>query len=165
MSNNSGKSKLSLIMAAVVAVVLVLGVIAVYEPLKASVAQNKLEEMFMRYSMGEASVSDIADMSGMSVDELLATYGVADAGITADSNMKDFENAMTFAKYCEYMGVAYKDEDFAAYKAEKELGDDVTVETKDPEVKSGFATYMNEKQQAAEAAVEGEEAPAEVVAE
>lgn len=163
--NNSGKSKLPLIMAVVVAIVLVLGVFAVYEPLKTSITQNKQEDMFMRLSMGTGTVSDIADLSGMSVDELIAAYGVAEDGITGDTNMKDFENAMTFAKYCEYMGITYTDDDFAAYKAEKNLGDDVTVDTKDPEVKTGFATYMSEKQQAEEAAAEGEEAPAEVVAE
>lgn len=163
--NNSGKSKLPLIMALVVAVVLVLGVFAVYEPLKTSITQNKQEDMFMRLSTGTGTVSDIADLSGMSVDELIAAYGVAEDGITGDTNMKDFENAMTFTKYCEYMGLVYTDEDFAAYKAENNLGDDVTVDTKDPEVKTGFATYMNEKQQAEEAAAEGEEAPAEVVAE
>ncbi len=163
--NNSGKSKLPLIMAVVVAIVLVLGVFAVYEPLKTSITQNKQEDMFMRLSMGTGTVSDIADLSGMSVDELIAAYGVAEDGITGDTNKKDFENAMTFAKYCEYMGITYTDDDFAAYKAEKNLGDDVTVDTKDPEVKTGFATYMSEKQQAEEAAAEGEEAPAEVVAE
>ncbi len=163
MSNNSGKNKLSIIMAAVVAVVLVLGVVAIYEPVKTSITQNKQEELLMRLAMRTGTVSDIADFSGMSVDELLSSFGVAEEGITADTDMKDFENAMTFAKYCEYMGLVYTDEDFAAYKAENNLGDDVTVDTKDPEVKTGFATYMNEKQQAAEA--EGEEAPAEVVVE
>lgn len=168
--NNSGKNKLTWIMAAVVAVVLVLGVVAVFEPLKTSISQNKVEDMYMRLSTGTGTVSDISDALGMSTDELLASYGVAaEDNITADSSMKDFENAITLAKYCEYMGIALSEADFAAYKAENELGDDVTVETKSPEVKEGFMTYMYEKQQAeaeaAEAAEAEAEAPAEVVVE
>ena len=164
--NNSGKSKLTLIMVAVVAIVLVLGGIAVYEPIKTSIEQNKVEDTYMRLYSGTGTVSDIAEVSGMSVDELLAMYGItAEDNITAETNMADFENAMTLAKYCEYMGITYTDEDFATYKTENELGDDVTVETKDPEVKAGFTAYINELNQAAEAEAEGEEAPAEAVAE
>lgn len=137
---------------AVIAAVLALGVYAVWGTLSTNVASNKAEETTSRIQNGTATVEELADMNGKTVDELLATYEIAeDAGIDGDSSMMELADKMTLKKYCEFFGLTYTDEDFAEYKAEQKLGDDVTVDTVDTEIKSGFATYVMDKQNAAQA--------------
>ena len=56
--------------------------------------------------------------------------------------------------------ISYTDFDFDMYKVQAGLGDDVTAETTDMNIKSGFASYMYEKEQqeAAQTATESGQA-------
>lgn len=147
MVQNSGKNKYSMVMVLVVAVVLILGVIAIIGPMKNAIENSKIRKIQERYMMGEATVSDMADLVGMSAEEYLASYTVE--GITGDSKITEFEAALTLKDYCTYAGVTYTDESFATYKEENGLGEDVTADTKDDEIKSGYANYVYEIEQAA----------------
>lgn len=158
-----GQNKITWIMVLAVVIVLALGVIAISGPVADIAANSKVKKLQEKLMMGTATVSDMADYSGMSADEFLSAYTVE--GITADSTMQEFQDALTLKDYCNYMGIEYTDEEFAAYKAENEIADDVTADTKDTEVKSGFVNYVYAKQQEAAATDAPAEAPTEAPAE
>ena len=147
MAENSGKNKITLVMVLVVVVVFVLGVIAVSGPIGNIIENSKTTRLQNRLMTGEATVNDMADYSGMSAEEFLASYTVE--GITGDSTMIEFQEALTLKEYCGFVGVTYTDESFATYKEENGLGEDVTADTKDNEIKSGYANYVYEIEQAA----------------
>lgn len=169
--NTSGKS-LTAIMAAVVVVVLGLGVWAVAPIISENVkenqqiaAQQESYEKYTRVSSGASNVGEMADLSGMEVEDFLALYGVADAGFNGDTAQADFDAKITLAKYAEfYNGAAPTEEEWAEFKTAKELGDDVTMDTLDTTVKSDYIAYVAEKKAAEEAAAaETEAIPAEDV--
>lgn len=148
MAENSGKNKFTLVMVLVVVAVLVLGVIAVSGPIGTIIENGKATKLQNRLMSGEATVNDMADYSGMSAEEFLASYTVE--GITGNSTMVEFQEALTLKEYCEFAGISYTEESFATYKAENGIGDDVTADTKDIETKTGYVNYMYEASQAAE---------------
>lgn len=161
MAQNKKMSGITWIMTGVIVVVLALGVYAVSGPIGDIIQKTKSEKAAERLMAGEGTVADMADLSGLSVDEYLAQYNVtAEDNITGSSKMVDFENVLSIAEYCDYAGVTYTEEDFNAYKTEKELGEDVTLDSTDSEVKTGFLTYVYEKQQAEQEASESADATA-----
>ncbi len=145
--NYSGKKDNTVVfMVLAVVIVLALGVYAVYGVIGDKIAQNKAQKVSERVSSGEATVEELADINGKTVDELLASYGVsAEDGVDGNTGMMDFADKLTLEKYCEFTGVEYNEEDFAAYKAENGLGDDITAQTKDEEVKEGYVMYAYNK--------------------
>lgn len=161
MANNKGQKISATVwaMVGVVVVVLALGIYAVSGTFAEVIEKNKSEKAAERLMAGNGTVSDMANIMGMSADEYLAQYNiVAEDNISGDSKLTDLEAVLTVSEYCEYAGLTYTEEDFAAYKAEKELGEDVTADSTDMEVKNGFAAYMYDKQQAeAQAAEEATE--------
>ncbi len=142
------KNKLTLVMVLAVIVVFVLGVFAVSGPIGDIVENGKVQRLQNKIMTGEATINDLADYSGMSAEEFLANYNAE--GITGDSTMVEFQEALSLEEFCEFAGVEYTEESFATYKAENELGDDVTADTKDMEIKNGYANYLYEAAQAAE---------------
>ncbi len=148
MAENSGKNKFTLAMVLAVVVVFVLGVFAVSGPVGEIIENGKITRLQNKIMSGNATVKDMADYSGMSEEEFLAGYTVE--GITGKSTMTEFQEALTLKDFCAFAGVSYDDESFATYKAENNLGDDVTADTKDMEVKNGYVSYAYEAAQAAE---------------
>ena len=147
MAKISGKKDMTVVaMVLSVVIVLALGVYAVYGVVGEKISNNKLRKELERVQTGEATVEEFADVSGKTVDEVLASYGVsADDGVNGKTNMMEMADKMTLDKYCEFMGVTYNEEDFVAYKTENKLGDDITAETKDSDVKKGYAQYAYQK--------------------
>ncbi len=142
------KNKLTIAMILAVVVVFVLGVFAVSGPVGEIIENGKVTRLQNKIMTGEATVGDLADYTGMSAEEFLASYAVE--GITEKSSMIELQEAMTLKDYCVFAGVTFTDDSFATYKAEKELGDDVTADTKDMDVKNGYVNYMYEAMQATE---------------
>ncbi len=142
------KNKLTLVMVLAVVVIFVLGVFAVSGPIGDIIENGKVQRLQNKIMTGEATINDLADYSGMSAEEFLADYNVE--GITGESTMVEFQEALSLEEYCEFVGVSYTEDSFATYKAENELGDDVTADTKDMEIKTGYASYVYEAEQAAQ---------------
>lgn len=156
---SSQKNSMTWIMVAIVVVVLALGVIAVKEPIGEIINNRETTKIQNKIASGEGTINDMADLAGMTADEFLASYDVE--GITGDSKVSDFEAALTLEQFCTYAGISYDEESFKEYKAQQELGDDVTSETKDTEVKYGYANYMYQAMQAAEEMINGDGEAAE----
>lgn len=154
--NYSGKKDITgIFMVVAVVIVLALGVYAVYGVMSDKMSAGKYARIQERVSSGEATVEEYADLSGRTTEELIGMYGLSDEDdVNKNTNIMDFADKMTLEKYCEFTGTSYSDEDFAVYKAENELGDDVTKDTKDSEVKNGYALYVYNKEQEAQAAAE-----------
>lgn len=150
------------VLSAAVVVVLALGVYAVSEPISNSIEANRTAKVVERMQSGEATVAELADYDGMTYDEYVANFGITDEdGVTADTTMGDFVGKLTLEKYLEFSGMTYTAEDFAAYKEANSLGDDVTLDSKDMDVKSGFSSYIYQKLQAEQAAAQAETTPDE----
>ncbi len=154
-SSNRRISGVSVIMTVVILAVLVLGVIAVWGTIQDNYKQNRLNS-------GNATASEIADSMGMSFDDFLTYYGIsADDGVTEDSNIQETMDAMTLENMSLfYWGVELTDDVFNAFKADQGIGDDVTKDTKDADVKDKYNQYQQAQQEAAAAS----EAPADASA-
>ena len=154
-SSNRRISGVSVIMTVVILAVLVLGVIAVWGTIQDNYKQNRLNS-------GNATASEIADSMGMSFDDFLTYYGLsADDGVTEDSNIQETMDAMTLENMSLfYWGVELTDDVFNAFKADQGIGDDVTKDTKDADVKDKYNQYQQAQQEAAAAS----EAPADASA-
>ena len=151
------------VMGVIIAVVFALGVYAVYGTIADSVAQKKASEASAKIQSGEATVAELADASGMTVDELLASYDVAEEdAVSGNDNMMALADKLTLENYCAFSGLGFNEDDFNEFKAINELGDDVTKDTKDSEIKSNFAAYVYQKQQAQQSA-QAESMPIEAV--
>ena len=144
-----------------VVIVLGLGVFAVYGTFADMAGKKADEKLSERIQSGEATVTELADAQGMNADEFIKAYNLSDEdGINADSSMTEFSEKITLKQFCEFAGISYTDFDFDMYKVQAGLGDDVTAETTDMNIKSGFASYMYEKEQqeAAQTATESGQA-------
>lgn len=147
------KNTMVWVLVLIIVVVLALGVYAVYGTFAENFASKKLAEATARVQSGEASVSELADVQGMSVEELLESYGItAEDDIDGKNSMMEMAAKLSLEKYCEFVGMEFNEEDFAAYKAANQLGDDVTKESKDEEVKTGYLMYEYQKQMEAASA-------------
>lgn len=172
-ANNSG-SGMNVIMIAVIAVVLVLGVFAVYRSINTTRKQDKLDNY-------NATIAERADTLGMEADEFLALYGLADSGLKGSNSEQEAYEKMTLANYVKYSGGAELTEaDLDEFKAAMgdQLGDiEVTMDTTDMTAKAMYSSYVQQKQEEEQAAqqaaneasaavdVEEAEATAEVPAE
>lgn len=155
-SSNSSGNMLTVIMVIVVAAVLALGIWAVWQPLSTNIRNNQLS------NGAEPTVAELADQSGMEVEDFLAQYGVADKGLNGKSLLSELTEPMTLLNYATFMGISLTDEDFAAFKLANELGDDVTKDTTDADVKSKYYMYAYQKQMAEQqAADDASNAPAD----
>lgn len=146
------------IMVLIIIAVAVLGGFAVAPTIGNIVSQNRTQKIAERISNGTATVDDLADGEGMTVDEYLAKYEVSSDDANGDTSMGEFGEKLTLKNYCTYVGVTYSDESLEAYKLiyesqkdESEDGDEekveITADTKDMEAKYGFAQYLYALQQ------------------
>ena len=151
-SSNSSGNVMTVILVLIVVVVLGLGVFAVSSKVSDNLRQNRLDA-------GSMKIADLADQAGMEVEDYLAEYGLtSEDGITGKSEPAEMAEKLTLENYSKfYWGREMTDDEFNGFKASQEIGDDVTKDTKDSEVKSKYNTYASEKQaeeQAAEQAAQ-----------
>lgn len=174
MAKNTSEKNLKIAMAAVIAVVLALGVAALYPVVTQNVRDRKAIEQLMaqqtrqgKIDEGESNVAEIAETKGMEVEELLEYYNVTEAGLNGESAQADFEAQLTFKKYVEFKGKEVPTEEaWAEFKTAKAIAEDVTMDTLDENVKTTYMTYLEEKEAAeAEASAAEDTADAETPAE
>lgn len=147
-SSNRRFSGMNVIMTLIIIAVLVLGVIAVWGPIKENYKDNRI-------SSGASNAGDIADQMGMSFDDFLAYYGLTgDEGINEDTDLASLVDNMTLENMSRfYWGVELTDDVFNAFKADQGIADDVTKDTKDADVKDKYNQYQQ--------ALQATEAPTE----
>lgn len=159
-SSNASGSMMTVISVAIIVVVLALGIFAVSGKISTNINVNKAAK-------GDSSIGYAADQAGMELEDYLAQYGLTSDDAKAKDSVMDVANKMTLENFAKFAwGVELTDEEFAAFKADQEIGDDVTKDTKDEEVRNKFNTYESAKKAEEEAAKNAEsEAGASVNAE
>lgn len=143
---NSSVSTLTIVMIVVIAAVFALGVWAVWGTISTNVRNNQLS------NGAEPTVAELADQSGMEVEDFLAQYGVSDKGLNGKSLLSEMTDPMTLSNYASFMGISLTEADFAEFKSENEIGDDVTMDTTDADIKSKYYMYEYQKQMEEQAA-------------
>jgi hypothetical protein len=146
-SSNSSGNVFMIPLVLIVVVVLGLGIYAVSGKISGNVRQNRIDG-------GNSRVEDIADQSGMEIDDFLAQYGLtSEDGITGKSTPTEMAQKLTLENYSSFMwGRELTDDEFNEFKTSQEIGDDVTKDTVDSEVKSKYDAYAYEKNAEEEAA-------------
>ncbi|MGM9937812.1 MAG: hypothetical protein ACI38A_10740 [Candidatus Ornithomonoglobus sp.] len=153
-SSNASGSMMTVISVAIIVIVLALGIFAVSGKISTNINVNKAEK-------GDSSIGYAADQAGMEFEDYLAQYGLTTDDVKEKDSVIDAANKMTLENFSKFAwGVELTDEEFEAFKADQEIGDDVTKDTKDEEVRNKFNTYESAKQ-AAEEAAENAEAEAD----
>ncbi|MGN0180898.1 MAG: hypothetical protein ACI4DP_00545 [Candidatus Ornithomonoglobus sp.] len=151
---NASGSMMTVISVAIIVVVLALGVFAVSGKISTNINVNKAQK-------GDSSIGYAADQAGMELEDYLAQYGLTADEVKAKDSVMDVANKMTLENFAKFAwGVELTDEEFEAFKKDQEIGEDVTKDTKDEEVRNKFNTYESAKQ-AAEEAAENAEAEAD----
>lgn len=155
---------LNFIMIAVIAVVLALGVYAIYSSVHTKKKQDKLDNY-------NATIAQRADILGMEAEEFLELYGLGDSGLKGSDSEQSAYEKMTLANYVKYSsGAELTDEDLAEFKEKMgaQLGDiEATADSTDMTVKGLYSTYAQQKKEEEQAASEAanaqpaEEAPVE----
>lgn len=139
---------MTVISAAIIIVVLALGIFAVSGKISTNINVNKA-------SQGDSTIGYAADQAGMELEDYLAQYGLTTDDVKSKDSVIDAANKMTLENFAKFAwGVELTDEEFEAFKADQEIGEEVTKDTKDEEVRSKFNTYQSAKQAAEEAAKE-----------
>lgn len=161
-SGGAQRDGMNFIMIAVIAIVLVLGVITVYKSISTTKKQDKLDSY-------NATITERADTLGMEVDEFLALYGLSDSGLKGSDSEQDAYEKMTLANYVKYSGgTELTEADLDEFKAAMgdQLGDtEVTMDTTDMTAKAMYSSYMQQKQEEEQAAQQAaQDAPAAVEA-
>ncbi|MGN0163041.1 MAG: hypothetical protein ACI4EA_05595 [Candidatus Ornithomonoglobus sp.] len=147
---NASGSMMTVISVAIIVIVLALGVFAVSGKISTNINVNKAAK-------GDSSIGYAADQAGMELEDYLAQYGLTTDEVKEKDSVIDVANKMTLENFAKFAwGVELTDEEFEAFKADQEIGDDVTKDTKDEEVRSKFNTYESAKQAAEEAAENAE---------
>ncbi len=154
-SNHSGKG-FTFAMVAIIVVVFALGVYAVYGTVADGIKEKRAAAMQEKLASGAATIEERADSMGMEVDEFLKTYGLTDSGLAGSDAEANMYDKMTIGNFAKYNGTAFTEDTFNEFKAAAGLGDDVTMDSKDSNVKSAYVTYL--QQQQAEQATESADA-------
>lgn len=143
-SSNPSGSMLNIAIIVLILVVIGLGVFAVWDKVSTGIRQYSVN------NGGEYTVEEVADQSGMEVNDFLNYYGVGEnEGITGKSKLSDIDEKLTLENYSKlYFATELTDDEFAAFKAEKGIADDVAKDTKDMDVKTQYAEYAYAKQMA-----------------
>ena len=85
------RNTMTWVLSAIILVVLALGVYAVYGTLADNFEARRISKAAERVQTGEATVEELADVQGMTVDELLTSYGVTEEdAISEGSSMMEF---------------------------------------------------------------------------
>ena len=148
-SENKPGSGLNFIMIAVIAVVLALGVYAVYGSVTKTRKQDKLDNY-------NATIAQRADTLGMEADEFLKLYGLSDSGLKGSDSEQTAYEKMTLANYVKYSsGSELTDADLAEFKEKMgdQLGEiEVSMDSTDMTLKAMYASYVQQKQEEEQAA-------------
>lgn len=158
-SSNPSGNMLTVIMGLIIVAVLALGIFAVSGKISKNVRQN-------RANSADARVGDLADKSGMELEDYLEQYGLnADSGITAKSTPQEMADKLTLEHYSAfYYGIELTDDELAAFKKDQEISDEVAKDSADAEIKSKYDVYAQAKLQAEQAAQATQSANVEVPA-
>lgn len=168
-NNTSGKSMVTA-MAAIVVVVLGLGIAAISPKVSENISENRksaaqeaqYNEMMAvsgRIMQKTSNIAEMADVSGMETDEFIKKFGLEDSEFNGDTEQTEFDAKTTLSKYVEfYNGSAPTDAEWTEFKSAKGVADDVTADTKDEAVKADYLAYLAEKKAAEEAAAAEAEA-------
>ena len=161
-SGGNQRDGMGFIMIAVIVIVIILGVIAVYKSISTTKKKDKLDNY-------NATITERADTLGMEADEFLALYGLSDSGLKGSDSEQDAYDKMTLANYVKYSsGTELPEADLDDFKKAMgdQLGDaEVTLDTTDMNVKAMYSSYAQQKQeeeQAAQQAAQEEPAAAGV---
>lgn len=158
-SSNPSGNMINIVMAIIIIAVLGLGVFAVWDKVSDGIRQNQIN------NGGEYTVAEIADQQGMEVSDFLTYYGVSEEdGITEKSGITEMGDKLTLENYIKLNFGSFTEDDFNAFKAEQGLGDDITKDTKDSDVKTQYASYLYQKQVEA-SATESADSSADVTTE
>lgn len=160
-SSNPSGSMINIVMAIVIIAVLGLGIFAVWGKVSDGIRQNQIN------NGGEYTVAEVADQQGMEVNDFLAYYGLSEEdGITEKSGITEMGDKLTLENYIKLNFGSFTEDDFNAFKAEQGLGDDITKDSMDSDVKTQYASYLYQKQLEASATESAEvTVPAEDTAE
>ena len=144
--NNSGRGLMG-ISIVIILVVLALGIFAV---VKSSTARNKTSNL----DNYNATIAERADAMGYELNDFLAAYGLTDSGLKGSDNESQAYSAMTISNYVKFFtGKAPTEEEFAAFKAATpEVASDITLDSTDSAAKYAYQTYLQQKQEAEQAA-------------
>ena len=141
------------IMSVIIAIVLVLGIVAVTQTVGARRKAKLAEEKAARVASGNGTIAETADVNGYTLDEYLAMYGLSDSGVSGDEHISEVLDKLTIANYVKLQtGTALTEEELAEIKAAKSLADDVTLDSTDNAVKIAYDEYNDEKKAAEQAA-------------
>lgn len=146
----SGNS-ISKLMIAVIVVVFALGVFAVSGVIKDGIKRRAHEALQERLNSNSATIGERADYMGMELDEFFTYCGLENAGLSAkDEEQKAYEK-MPLRNFAKLNGIEITDDEFKEFKTSLELGDDVTIDTTDLDIKSQYMMYYQMQQSAASA--------------
>lgn len=141
------------IMGVIVAIVLVLGIIAVSQVVSKKHQAKLAAEKAARVADGTASISEYADYYGYTLDEYLAKYDLSDSGISGNEQLSAMYDKLTIENYVKLQtGTALTEEELAEIKADQGLADDVTLDSTDADVKTAYDNYISAKEEAEQAA-------------
>lgn len=137
---------------AIIVIVLALGVVAISGRVSSNIDKN-------RAAKGDSSIGYAADQAGMELNDYLAQYGLTTDDVKAKDSVMDVANKMTLENFAKFAwGVELTDEEFAAFKADQEIAEDVTKDTMDAEVRDKFNVYESAKQAEEQATAAAENA-------
>lgn len=137
---------------AIIVIVLALGVVAISGRVSSNIDKN-------RAAKGDSSIGYAADQAGMELNDYLAQYGLTTDDVKAKDSVMDVANKMTLENFAKFAwGVELTDEEFAAFKADQEIAEDVTKDTMDAEVRDKFNVYESAKQAEEQATADAENA-------
>lgn len=149
--SNPSDRGLKAVLTLIVVVILALGVFAVAKSGKISTTNKTASDTITL----ESKVSELADKQGYSADDFIkVASGLTDEdGITGDSTVSELLDKVSLEKYSQMaLGEELTDDTLAEFKTAKGLGDDVTKDTTNTDVKDQYAEYISEKKAAEEEA-------------
>ncbi len=154
-SSAPSKNGFAVLMGAIVVIVLVLAVVAVKGKIASNVKENRIAD-------GNVRISDLE--IGISPEELIAECGLdGNSSIKPSTKLEDFTEALTLKNYAKYISFTnlsglssyvpsegLTDENISSFKEASGLGDKVTLDTTDMEVKNAYGQYLYSLQQASQ---------------
>lgn len=145
-SSNSSGNMMTVVSVTIIVVVIALGIFAVSGKVSTNINANKA-------SSGNSTIGYAADQAGMELEDYLEQYGLTTDDVKAKDSVVDVANKMTLENFSKFAwGVELTDEEFATFKADQDIAEDVTKDTMDADVREKFNTYESAKQAAEEAA-------------
>lgn len=114
----SSDKMVNTIIAAVMIAVIGLSAYAVYDTMSSKIINTQIQN-----GEREATLEYMAENAGLSVNEFLEQYGIADAGLSKKSTQTEVIDKMTLTKYAEYSSTTVEDLLKQYYLEDKATGD------------------------------------------